>query len=359
MINIHNKRIIITKTNQIGDVTFALPIASALKQADPSCHIIFLGRSYSKALIEHYQDVDAFADYDQMSKAPSDDEAIHYLKTFKADIIIHVYPQKQLARLAKRAGIPIRVGNIRRLFLLKYCNRFVYVARKKSSLHESQLDMLYLKPFLKKTNYSLSEIIKLQQYKPFAKTTLNDRLAKDKFNLILHPLTRGRHIEWSFDHFAQLIEKLPDETFQIFLTGSEEEGALFRETLVNPFPNVIDLSGKTSLNDLIGFIQQADGLIAAATGPVHLAANFDIKTLGLYAPIKPFHAGRWGPIGKQVTVLSKQKNCSECRYSRCHCINEITPDEVAKVVMAWGASFDKASRISKSDHNENILTEKK
>ena len=54
------KRILISKTNQIGDVVFALPLASAIKQAAPDATILFMGRAYTQALIEHYQDVDEF-----------------------------------------------------------------------------------------------------------------------------------------------------------------------------------------------------------------------------------------------------------------------------------------------------------
>lgn len=335
MINIAQKRIIIAKTNQLGDVTFALPIASALKQIDPSCHIILLGRKYSKALIDHYADVDSFADADELSKASEEVTAIDYLKSQRADIIIHVHPQKWLARLAKQAGIPIRLGNARRLYNLKYCNRFVWLSRKQSPLHESQLDMIYLRPFIRHGVYSYADIIKLRRYTTFQPSAICQQLSSSRFNLVLHPLTRGRHIEWSFEHFAELIKQLPAEQFKIFLTGSEAEGKIFRDALVEPFPHVIDLSGKTSLDDLMSFIQHADGLIAASTGPVHLAANFGIKTLGLYAPIKPFDAGRWGPMGEHVTVLSKNKSCDACRHCRCSCINDITPESVCKVVLNW------------------------
>ena len=62
------KRILISKTNQIGDVIFALPLTSAIKKIYPTAQIIFLGREYTRALIEHYPDVDEFVDWQAVSE---------------------------------------------------------------------------------------------------------------------------------------------------------------------------------------------------------------------------------------------------------------------------------------------------
>lgn len=334
--NLKHKRIILCKTNQIGDVTFALPLASAIKQAEPSSHIIFLGRQYTKALIEHYCDVDEFADWETIKSLP-EAEAVAELKALKADIIIHVQADKQLAKLAKLANIPLRIGTSTRLYNWFYCNKRVKVSRKKSDLHESQLDMQYLKALGLKSDYRYEDIIALRHYRPFELTAaVKKYLDKDKFNLILHPKTRGEHIEWPAGHFAELIKLLPASQFHIMVTGSQVEGDKVRQAMIEPFPHVVDLCGKLSLTELESLIAHADGLIAASTGPVHLAANFGIHTLGLYAPIRPFHAGRWGPIGEKAQVLCVNKQCELCRdLSPCRCITEITPEQVKAVIDSW------------------------
>jgi len=338
--HLNNKRIILTKTNQIGDVSFALPIASVLKNHYPDCAIIFIGRGYTRALIDQYADVDEFVDWDVLSKLPRD-QAIKALQALQADVIVHVQPNKQLAQLAKQATIKLRIGNSRRLFHWWTCNRLVTVIRKNSPLHETQMDMHYLKAFHLKSDYSLDEIIALRHFKPFQKTA--DCLAlldPKRFNLILHPKTRGQHIEWPAAHFAQLISLLPKDQFKIFISGSAEEAEAIRDTMVQPFPEVIDLTGKTSLADLTQLIAAADGLIAASTGPVHLAANYGVRTLGLYAPIKPFDASRWGPVGAQAEVLARTPSCSDCRITGpCHCIAQITVAEVFAVLRRWQSDY--------------------
>ena len=340
MINIHQKRIIISKTNQIGDVTFALPVASALKKLDPTCTILFLARAYTKSLVDLYQDVDEFIDWESLNKNPTD--TAKKLAQYKADIIIHVHPQKEIARIAKQAGIPIRLGSGRRLFHWNTCNRFINIQRSGSDLHETELDMMFLKKMGDHQKWRAKDIVALRSFKSFedAHHPFLNYLDSQCFNLILHPKTRGQHIEWSLDHFSKLIELLP-ASFKIFITGSEEEGKQVRDKLVTPHASrIVDLTGKLTLEQLMAFIAKADGLIAASTGPVHLAANFGINTLGLYAPIRPFHAGRWGPVGEKAEVLCINKNCEACRHCQCQCINEITPEMVQAVLLRWLSERD-------------------
>ncbi|MFK5282588.1 glycosyltransferase family 9 protein, partial [Lacticaseibacillus paracasei] len=88
-----------------------------------------------------------------------------------------------------------------------------------------------------------------QNFIPFEnKFPALDLLQSDKFNLILHPLTRGRKIEWPLEKFAALIRALPHDKVRVFVTGIEAEGQEIRPILTKPFPEVIDLTGKMSLD---------------------------------------------------------------------------------------------------------------
>ncbi len=336
-VTLRNKRILICKTNQIGDVTFALPIAAAIKQSEPTAKIVFLGRAYTQSLIELCEDVDVFADYDALCEC-TEKEAANQLKKFNIDIALMVFPVKKIARMVKYAKIPMRVGLIGRWYHWQYANRFVHISRKSSPLHESQLDLMYLKVLGLPYQYSLAEIASRFHYKQFSLNAhMSALLKKDKFNLILHPKTRGEHIEWPPEHFYTLVSLLDAKKFNVLFTGTEKEGEIIRSAInLKAFSHVSDLFGQLTLDEFMGLIQHSDGLVAASTGPVHLAANFRVNTLGLYAPIKPFHAGRWGPIGKRASVLSLDKNCERCRYSApCYCIAAIKPQEVFEIMMKW------------------------
>jgi ADP-heptose:LPS heptosyltransferase len=85
-----------------------------------------------------------------------------------------------------------------------------------------------------------------------------------------------------------------------------------------------DLTGRLSLGQLMSFLSRADGLVAASTGPLHLAAAVGINAMGIYPPIRPMHPGRWAPIGPKAKVFVKEGECEDCRQSgNCHCMREI------------------------------------
>ncbi|TNF67272.1 MAG: glycosyltransferase family 9 protein [Gammaproteobacteria bacterium] len=338
MISLHGKTVLLSKTNQIGDVIMTLPAATEIKKHYPDARILFLASaSKTKDIVNRYQDVDQLINWDEIQEMP-EEKAIEYIRSLGIDSVIHFHPNKAIARLMKKAKIPIRVGTSRRMYHFLYCNRWRNVSRSQSNLHETELDMMLLKPFTNKAYYTKDEIIALREFKSVnANEKVSSLIDKDKFNLIIHPKTRGEHIEWSPSFYAELICQLPQDKFKVFITGSQKEGEKVYQELIEPVAELVtDLTGKTSLGEVIDLIALSDGLIAGSTGPVHIAAAYGIHTLGMYAPIKPFHAGRWGPVGKQAESLSIEKDCSDCRINmRCHCVNEIPVDQVKTIVLGW------------------------
>ena len=97
------------------------------------------------------------------------------------------------------------------------------------------------------------------------------------------------------------------------------------------------MTGKMKLDELISFISKADGLVAASTGPLHIAAALGKHALGIYPPIRPMHAGRWGPLGIHAETIAPDKNCVACKSNpaACSCMNEITPRMVSDRVLSW------------------------
>ena len=47
------KKIILSRTDAIGDVILTLPVAAYLEQVFPETQIIFLGKDYTKDIIEN------------------------------------------------------------------------------------------------------------------------------------------------------------------------------------------------------------------------------------------------------------------------------------------------------------------
>jgi heptosyltransferase-3 len=323
--------IILSRTDAIGDTVLTLPMAGVLRWLYPDCRILFLGRSYTEAVVAACVHIDQFLNWDEWKALPPA-EAARAMAATGADTIVHVFPNKRIASLAKRAGLAQRIGTTNRLYHWLTCNRLVRLSRKNSHLHEAQLNLKLLVPLGAKPLYSLDEIggfYGLTRLAPLpeamAMAILPEAMDPKRFNLVLHPKSRGSAREWGLDNFSELISLLPQDRFKIFISGTAAEGALM-ESLFRDHPFVTDLTGRLSLAELIAFLARVDGLVAASTGPLHLAAALGIHAFGIYPPIRPMHPGRWGPVGPRAEVFVRPGDCAACRQTAdCACMRGIAP----------------------------------
>lgn len=349
------KRIIISRTDSIGDVLLTLPMVGLIKEENPGCEILFLGKSYTGPVIEACRHVDRFINWDSLKDLPYSEQKEHF-RSFGAEAIIHVFPNWLVALLADAVNIPVRIGTAHRLVSWMLCNEMVWFSRKRSSLHEAQLNLKLLKPLGVDRMLTLEEIPDYYGMAGAGHRALGTghsaqgtgKKSKDevstmdpgsripdpgslKFRLILHPKSKGSAREWGLENFSRLIELLPPERFEIFITGTSEEQAMMKDFLKKHQSRVTDMTGKHTLPELMQFIGSCDGLIAASTGPLHLAAALGKLAIGLYAPMRPIDPGRWAPLGIHATYLVLDKNCNDCRkHVDCHCIREITPESVVE-----------------------------
>ena len=60
------QHIIISRTDNIGDVVLTLPLAALLKQYYPQCKVSFLARNYVKDLVLSCPAVDAFINWNEI-----------------------------------------------------------------------------------------------------------------------------------------------------------------------------------------------------------------------------------------------------------------------------------------------------
>lgn len=320
------KRIIISRTDSIGDVVLTLPLAGIIKQYYPDCHILFLGKTYTKDIIQLSSHVDQFIDWTNINILPIN-EQINTLNEYNADTIIHVFPDKLIAKLAKKANIETRIGTSHRSYHWFTCNKLINLSRKKSDLHEAQLNARLLSGLGITASFTLNELVGFYGLKAPDELSAEFKSLLDdqRINLILHTKSKGSAREWGLDNFQNLIKLLPQEQYKIFLSGTEEEGKLFRAQLLGQ-PNVVDISGRMSLKQFISFIYSADGLVAASTGPLHIAASLNKVALGIYPPIRPMHPGRWMPLGHHADYLVQDKECSDCRAGGgCSCMLNLSP----------------------------------
>lgn len=328
-IDLNHAHILISRTDSIGDVMLTLPLCAWLKEQYPTCKISFLGKNYTREILENYPYIDQIFSYDDWL-ALDDKTRTATLKAAQIDIFIHVFPRKDIAKWVKQAKVPMRIGTSHRLFHLLTCNVRPNFTRKNSPYHEAQLNFELLKPLgltelpsmEQLNNYTLAFGSKLRNQVPDLPLTLH------KPFVILHPKSQGSAREWPIEKYVALSEALVKRGFHCYFTGTEKEGELFRTALPQS-ASIIDTTGKLTMDQLLYLIQQADALVACSTGPLHLAGFLQRQAIGLFIVKRPMHPGRWKPLGTKAQTLVFDENCTRCQSKAdCTCIADIPVERV-------------------------------
>ncbi len=318
-------RIIISRTDSIGDVVLTLHLTKAIKEKMPDSTLIFLGKSYTKPVLQCCKYVDEIADWSEV-ESQSKETQNQFLRSLKADIIVHVFPVKNIAYAAKKANIKTRIGTMSRGYHWFTCNTLVWLKRKTSSLHESQLNIKLVSKFFNIQIPTLETLNSNQLLSP--PLGVSEKIPNKPF-VIIHPKSKGSAREWPVAKYFSLAQMLKDSNHEVVLAGTQDE--LNKIESEEKIPDYIhNLCGKLSLNEYIAIISQSNGLVAASTGPLHIASALGVNSIGIYAPMKPIHPGRWMPIGQKAKyIVSPKKKCNDCKKTlNCKCITDIEAAEV-------------------------------
>jgi heptosyltransferase-3 len=330
--------VLLSRTDAIGDVTLALPMAGAIKRHLPGARVSFLGRAYTRAVIEACEHVDEFLDWATVADADPETQA-RLLRDCGATHVIHVNARRAECRAAHRAGIGVRIAMARRWWGLIHSNRWLFYGRRNSPLHETQLNLMMLRALGIRELPDLDGVAGLYgltRARPLP-AALARELDPERVNVVLHPRSAGHAPEWGVPNFARLMERLPRERYRVLVTGSAREREEVAGALPLHLPHVRDLMGALELHELISLLGRADAIVASSTGPVHLAAAQGSVAIGLYTARPSKNAARWGPVGPLRHWLENDPHCPRClRGKACDCCSRIPVERVLDVLERHG-----------------------
>jgi lipopolysaccharide heptosyltransferase II len=152
----------------------------------------------------------------------------------------------------------------------------------------------------------------------------------------IHPGARnGTAKRWPMRHYAELGDRLSRELGAlVVVTGAPNELALSHEIMRRMTAPAFDLTGKTSLQELVALMAESDLVITGDSGPMHIACAVQTPTVALHGPTEPAQSG---PTGDLALILRHQLWCSpcydssataECRFGNPVCMKLISPDDV-------------------------------
>ena len=237
-------RIIVSRTDSIGDVALTLPLCLWLKSNIPEATLVYLCKSYTKDFVQCFEPVDEILLLEDLEN--SDQNTRNSL--LQSDLILHVFPNKKIASWAKQAGIQHRIGTSHRWFHWLNCNIRVSFTRKKSPLHEAQLNFNLLKPLGLETIPLFEEIKSLKDH--FIIPTEPDFFPPGY--VILHPLSQGSAINYPLVHYVALAEMLAKQGKLVLITGTAKEGIQIGFAF-DHIAGVENVCGKFSLGGLMAF----------------------------------------------------------------------------------------------------------
>jgi heptosyltransferase I len=160
--------------------------------------------------------------------------------------------------------------------------------------------------------------------------------------VFLHPGTSAfaAFKRWPAERFAALAEQLVERGLGVAVGYGPGEEALARPAL-EAAPGARGVDGaRLGLLGLAAAMRRADVVVAADTGPLHLAAAVGKPCVALFGPKD---AARYGPRAHARTheVLFADVPCRPCRRRTCvtpQCVLGLGVDEVFTAVMAQVAS---------------------
>lgn len=147
--------------------------------------------------------------------------------------------------------------------------------------------------------------------------------------------------KWPLDRYAELVGRLlEDPRNACVITGvaSERDDARAIAERVKS-DRLVDLTGKTSLAELIDLYNIADLLVTNDSGPAHFAALTNLHIVVFFGPETP---RLYAPLTDRCTVLYSEFACSPCvsafnqRRSVCtnnRCLGEISVEDAYRAVV--------------------------
>ena len=173
--------------------------------------------------------------------------------------------------------------------------------------------------------------------RPWLQTKLVDQGYDPDYQwIVLCPGARWASKRWPIESFASLIDKLYSPNKRFAVIGGKEDQRL-AEKLAD-HPHCLDLTGRTTLPELIEWLRVSTVLVTNDTGPMHIAAALKKPVVALFGST---HPGRTGPYQTSGRVLQTDNlDCVPCLARDCvreverECLRQITPTAVAAAVAA-------------------------
>jgi len=339
------KSIAVCKFKGMGSILQATPMLAAIKKQHPNATLIFVSTKSNLAILEKIDSIDQIITIDDSSLFR------FFISNIKSII--------QLIKIRPEVYFDLEIysdfSTLFTLFTLSV-NRVGFYLRSSSFRMGIYTHMMFFNPRvpISSVYLHLTELIgcdteNLGLY-PLANEITKPHKHENKY-LVVNPNSSDLRLErrWDKNNFIELIRKLINDyqEYEVLLIGSKNERDYTQE-IVNEIDNkrVINTAGKTSIEEVIGIINNSTLMITNDTGPMHLSFCLETPTICLFGPCSPEQYG----MGKSAHIIYKKTYCSPCVHDF-----EIAPcngNNICMQLIEVSEVYEKASQLLTSTDSE-------
>lgn len=331
-------KIVARGTNWVGDAVMAIPAVRQLRRIFPDAHITLHTRSWAKGIFEDADFIDEILTFEpEKSVFKTVLAQAKILQEKQFDLAVILPNSFESALTAKLGKIPQRFGYSKegRSFLLSDA---VKIPEWKNQKHEV---FYYLNLIAEVENKFFGTQTVLETEPQFDLTVSEERKRaarqileesgadlSRKIVAFCAGSTNSRAKRWQAESYAALNDKIQTElNANVVLIGAKNELDVSLEVEEKSKSKPIILTGKTSLAEVTEILSVCDLLVSNDTGPAHVSAALETKTLVIFGPTNPLTTRPWNS-----EIIYKSVECSPCMLRDCpidhRCMAWISADEV-------------------------------
>lgn len=318
-------KILIILPNWLGDAVMTTPAIELLAQKHPSATFTFVGSFASIEALKHHPKCTK-AIVDETKKAKN-----RFLATYKLAKELGKFDLALTFRNQIHSSLLLRFTNTtltlsrhswHSMFLLSHTPEIA--TNQHLVLQYTSLAMVNVDNFDKNVGGLKLYIPK----KAFKRPTLG----------INAGATYGSAKRWYPERFAEVASSYAKH-YDIIIFGGPNEVEMAHEIennlVKNSVKNYTNLAGKTSIEELCSHIGGCSLFITNDSGPMHIAAAYQVPTVSIFGPTKYKETSQW--MNAKSKLIRHDMECSPCMKRECplkhhECMKSITASEVTKAV---------------------------
>ena len=310
-------RIVVRSPNWLGDAIMSVPATRAFKLGRPDARLSVLAPEKLVGFWRSVSDVDEVIGIDPGESVFSVAQKIH--DRFDAAVLfpnsLRSALEVRIARIRRRVGYG---GHWRRLLL----DHVIPPLAKKQGAPPHQT-LVY---------WRIAQCCGATEM-PGAKTLWKPN-RRERVIGICPGAEYGPAKRWPAYKFAKLVDEVGSHIdCQWVVLGTKADKNLAAE-IARGNSKVTDLTGKTSLDELMELLSRISGLVTNDTGTMHLADYIGTPLVAIFGSTEPELTG---PLGPRSTVIRQKAECSPCFLRECpidfRCMLDIPMERVVEATI--------------------------